>query len=75
MYDRPGVAVPERSWAAVADFAARYGYRFTAKAQEKLDALSGAAQTVAPEKTKEPQYQETDVLKSSRDVLDDLKDD
>ena len=75
VYDRPGVAVPERSWAAVAGFAARYGYRLTAKAQEKLDALSGAAQTVAPEKTKEPQYRETDVLKSSRDVLDDLKDD
>lgn len=42
-YDSPGMVVPERSWAAVTDFAARYGYRFTAKAQAKLDALSGAA--------------------------------
>ena len=74
-YDRPGVLVPDRSWDALEDFARRYGYRFTAKAQETLEALSGAAQTVQAAGVLEPQYQETDVLTSSREVLDDLRDD
>ena len=73
-YDSPGVIVPERSWDALTDFATKYGYRFTAKAQEKLDHLSGMAQAVAPAPVKKPEYLETDVLKSSREVLDDLKD-
>ena len=74
-YDSPGVVVPERSWDAVTDFAARYGYRFTAKAQAKLDALSGAAQAVSPQPVKKPAYQENNVLNSSREVLEDLRDD
>ncbi|MBO4793599.1 MAG: hypothetical protein J5556_03415 [Deltaproteobacteria bacterium] len=74
-YDAPGVQVPERSWSAVMDFAAKYGYRVTAKAQEALDRLSGAAQLVSPQPAKEPAYQENNVLTSSREVLEDLKDD
>ena len=52
-----------------------FGYSFTAKAQEKLDRLSGAAQAVEPAPVKKPDYQEQDVLKSSREVLPDLRDD
>ena len=74
-YDRPGIIVPERSWDALEDFAARYGYRFTAMAREKMDRLSGRAQVVSPEKAKAPEYDEKDVLQSSREVLEDLKDD
>lgn len=69
------VNVPERSWAAVVDFAARYGCRITAKAQEKLDRLSGSVQAVAPAAVRKPEYNETNVLESSREVLDDLRDD
>ncbi len=73
-YEAPGVVVPERSWAAVIDFASKYGYRITAKAQEKLDRLAGASSNVAPAPVLEPEYDEKDVLKSGREVLPDLKD-
>ena len=74
LYDSPGVTVPERSWDALTDFAARYGYRFTAAAQDKLDRLSGAARAVEPAPVRKPEYEERDVLNSSREVLEDLKD-
>lgn len=74
-YEAPGVKVPERSWAAVADFADRYGFRLTAKAQTRMDELSSAAVTVSPAAAQEPRYEENDVLQSSRDVLPDLRDD
>lgn len=73
-YDAPGVVVPETSWAAVADFAEKYDFRLTSKAQLRMDRMSGAAQTVAPAAVREAVYQEKDVLKSSREVLEDLKD-
>lgn len=68
------VTVPERSWAAIVDFAAMYGCGITAKAQEKLDRLSGSAQAVAPAAVRKPEYNETNVLESSREVLADLRD-
>lgn len=73
-YERPGVLVPERSWKAVDDFARMYGYSLTAKAQEKMDRLSGASAKVSPAEVKEPAYNETNVLDSSREILPDLKD-
>lgn len=73
-YDAPGVVVPETSWAAVADFAEKYDFRLTSSAQLRMDRMSGAAQTVAPAAVREAVYQEKDVLKSSREVLEDLKD-
>lgn len=73
-YEFGTVTVPERSWAAVMDFASRYGFRITAKAQEKLDRLSGSAQAVAPAAVRKPEYNETNVLESSREVLADLRD-
>ena len=59
VYDSPGVIVPERSWDALTDFAARYGYRFTAMAQDKLDRLSGAARAVEPATVRKPEYSRT----------------
>lgn len=69
-----GMDVPERSWAALLDFAGKRGFRITADAQERLDRLSGVARTVDPAPAQEPAYDEVDVLRSSREVLDDLKD-
>ena len=69
------VIVPERSWNAILDFADRYGFRITVKAQEKLDALSGASMPVSPAPVQEMEYNESNVLESSREVLPDLRDD
>ncbi len=74
-YDSGTVTVPDRSWAAVQDFAEKHGCRITAKAQEKLDSLSGASRTVNQAPVQKPEYNEVDVLKSSREILPDLKDD
>ena len=54
-YDSPGMIVPERSWNAVMDFAKKYSYRLTEKAQEKMDRLSEAARVVAPAPVKKPE--------------------
>lgn len=73
-YDAPGVFIPERSWDALADFAEKYDFRFTAKSAEKMDKLAGTTEVVDPEKPKKAVYHEKNVLDSSREVLDDLRD-
>lgn len=73
-YDSPGVVVPDRSWDCVLDFAEKHGYRITAMAQEKIDALSGASNCVSPAPVNKPDYKEKNVLDTSRDVIEDLKD-
>lgn len=74
-YESPGMVVPERSWDSVIDYANKYGYRIAAKAQEKIDRLSGASHLVVPAPIKNPEYPEVDVLSSSREIIPDLKDD
>lgn len=73
-YSSPGVVVPERSWDAVMDFAEKFGYSMTMAAREKMDRLSGAASTVSPAPAKAPEYNEQNVLNSSREIIPDLKD-
>lgn len=74
-YQRPGVLVPERSWDAIVDFSRKYDYRIGTKAQEKLNKLSGASEEVSPAEVRKPVYNETSVLDSSREVIEDLRDD
>ena len=43
-----GMDIPNRSWAALKDFAEKRGLRITMKAQKILDELAGVSQTVEP---------------------------
>ena len=74
-YSAPGVVIPERSWDALADYAEKHDFRFTAKAKALMESLAGSTSVVAPEKVKKPEYQEKNVLETSREVLADLRDD
>lgn len=73
-YSAPGVLVPDRSWDALADFAEKNDFRFSTKAHALMESLAGSTSVVAPEKVKKPEYQEKNVLETSREVLEDLKD-
>ena len=71
------ITVPYKELEAVREFAHTYGFRMTAKAQATLDRHDAATVVVKPAEAKRPQYDEhptSEVLASSREVLDDLKD-
>lgn len=77
-YDRPGIRVPGREYEAVLDFADTCGFRLTQGANALVDELNAATRVVAPAPVKEPTYDEhpvADILNSSREVLEDLKED
>lgn len=73
-YSAPGVMIPERSWDALTDYAEKHDFRFSAKAHALMESLAGSTSVVAPEKVKKPEYQEKNVLETSREVLADLRD-
>ena len=75
-WDKPYVTVPVTEYTSVLDFAKQYSFRYTAAAQCMVDKMQG--KVVAPAKEKEPVYEEhpmNEILNSSREVLEDLKDD
>lgn len=75
-YSKPGVMVPASEWAEVEDFARTHGFRLTPGAEDLIRAQKGETVVVAPAEPKEPTYDEhdpADILTSSADVLDDLK--
>ena len=75
-YDKPGVLVPGSEYTAVLDFADVHGFRLTVGAKELLEEMRATTTTVTPAPVKKPEYNEhplDDVLNSSRDIIDDLK--
>lgn len=75
-YDRPYVTVPFTEYNSVLDFANEYGFKFTDGAQFVVNNMQG--KVVEPAKEKETVYDEhpaSEILNSSREVLEDLKDD
>lgn len=77
-YVSPCIQVPAKEFRAVLDFAETYGFRFTPAARRLLDELDSKTRVVTPAPAKEPEYAEKPletILESSRDVLDDLRDD
>lgn len=75
-----GMSVPASSADEVEDFAQMYGYRITPGAQGVMDAFRSKVAIVAPKpgKNEEKKDGKSDldgVLSSSRDVIEDLKDD
>ncbi len=76
-YSMGCVTVPMKNYKAVEDFAQAKGFRFTKSAQEMLEEMTRKTAIVDPV-VKEAQYDEhpvSEVLNSSREVLDDLKED
>ena len=77
-YDSPDILVPDREWAAVKEFARANGFRLTPDAQAALDRMEGTTVTVQPAAARQYQYEEhpvSEVLESSREIIDDLRDD
>lgn len=80
-WENGGMAVPARYYAEIRDFARLNDFKITAPAEEmlsKAEAEEKAQTKTAIKKAdvkKEENTELQDILKSSRDVLDDLKDD
>ncbi len=77
-YSMGCVTVPLKNHQAVEDFAQAKGFKFTKEAQGMLDGIAQKTATIAQPVVKNAQYDEhpvADVLNSSREVLDDLKED
>lgn len=76
-YKKPGMRVPAREYDAILDFARAYGFRMTPGALELLNEMQSKSTVVTPAAPKAPEYDEhplSDVLNTSREVLDDLID-
>lgn len=76
-YVSPDVHVPSKEWESVLDFAQTYGFRLSSGAHELVSKMQAASRVVVPAASKSPEYDEhslSDVLGTSRDILDDLKD-
>lgn len=76
-YVSPSILVPAKEWEAVLDFADAYDFRLSPGAQELIKKMQGATITVQPAAAQTVEYDEhpvEDVLKSSRDIIPDLKD-
>lgn len=77
-YNKPSVSVPADEWESVEEFADLYDYRLSDGAKALIAAKKAAVTVVHPVKGRENEYHEkdvSDILTSSRDVLDDLRDD
>jgi len=77
-YVKPGVTVPASEYRAVFDFAATYGFKLTPGAQALIAKQQASVRVVTPAPSPKPVYDEhplSDVLSSSADIIDDLKDD
>ena len=69
--------VPAREYEAVLDFAHTYGFRLTTGAQELVDEMRAATCTVTPAAAKNAKYDEhplSEILDSSTEIINDLKD-
>lgn len=76
-YVSPNIQVPAKEWISVADFAETYDFKFSPGAQELISRMQGSTTIVRPAAGKDASYDERplqDVLSSSREILDDLKD-
>ena len=76
-YVSPSIHVPAKEWVSVMDFAETYDFQFSPGAQEMISEMQGATVTVTPAASKNARYDERpleDVLNSSRDIIEDLKD-
>lgn len=76
-YKKPGMRVPSREYGAILDFAQTYDFRLTPGAQELVNEMQSKSTVVTPAAPKAPEYDEhplSDVLNTSREVLDDLID-
>ncbi len=74
---RGGFKAPNRAWREIEEFAEFNGFRISDGAKKRIDALKAATVRVTPAAPQEPEVETKDVkdiLKSSRDILDDLKD-
>lgn len=71
------VLIPVSSWEEVFDFANMYGFRFSPGAQKEIDDYKSKIVKSHVIAGQEARYNETDtklILESSRDVLEDLRD-
>lgn len=76
-YDSRSVVVPVKNYEHVQDFAQAYGFKFTPAALEAIEKQRALVEKVTPAAAKQAEYDEhniEDVLNSSREILDDLKD-
>lgn len=75
-WSRPDVAVPVSSYREVLDLADILGFKVSKGAQEAIEAHKSGIQVVAPQKASESGQTDKlgEILKSSTDVIDDLKD-
>lgn len=74
-YASSRMLVPAREYEAVLDFAEAYGFHLTPDAQRLVDSLMGTV--VVPAARKDAAYDEhpiSEILSSSREIIDDLKD-
>lgn len=72
------ITVPASAWEEIMDFARIHDFRVSPGAQKAMDEYKASVVTVSPTKGAEAKYHEEDVksvLDSSRDVLEDLKED
>lgn len=75
-----GMCIPTSSADEIEEFAETYGFRISAGASKKIDAYRKSVEVVAPkdgaaEEKIDNSGKIADVLNSSRDVIEDLKDD
>lgn len=76
-YISPSIQVPAKEWESVLDFAYAYGFKLSPGAQKLVDELQKVTVVVRPASAKEAEYEThplQDVLNSSRDIIEDLKD-
>lgn len=75
-YEAPNVVVPAKNFDYVEDFANAYGFKFTKAARAAIEKQLASITMVTPAAPKTANYEEhniADILNSSREVLDDLK--
>lgn len=76
-YSKPGMLVPSREYEAVLDFAYAYGFRLTPGAQKLAEEMKNSSLKVNPSPARNAEYEEhpvSDILNSSTEIIDDLKD-
>lgn len=77
-YSKPYIVVPASEYAAIEDFANLYDYKLSPGATDLIKEKKASIIIVAPAPVKSAVYDERDpseILKSSKDILDDLIDD
>ena len=76
-YVSPNIQVPAKEFESILDFAHTYGFRLSPGAQDVINEMQCSTVTVQPAAAKDPVYDAhplADVLNSSRDIIEDLKD-